>query len=119
MKISFPSVPRHTNIAISACLHVSFLMGASFLLVTNVAVFVACTVGISGGKTLSYVALAFGPPIANLGYTILFYHVDYGLDPYVMIGWENQTKRPFFTQILICGWVSTESPIRRVATLPN
>ena len=68
-------------------------------------VFVATTYGLISGKTWGWTFVCWGAPLFNLGYTIFAHHFDYGTDPHAMIGWENQTKIPFFAQIMFCGWV--------------
>ena len=110
---------RHVNIAMSACIHCSYLSAGAFLFGTSLAVFIAVAYGMTGGKTWGYVFICYGLPIANVGYTIFFYHTDYGTDPHVFIGWSNATKIPFFAEILACGWAAALLGIIVVANLSN
>ena len=60
----------------------------------------AITGGIIGGKTWSYLPLAYGLPLINVGVTVFLYGDDYGTDPRAFLGWENETKAMFFYTML-------------------
>jgi len=87
---------RHSNTAISSIILFFYLSGSYFQLMEAYAEFRAITAGIIGGKTLCYVAIGWGTGFIGLGVTWFLYGNDIGTDPDVFIGWENETKMPFF-----------------------
>ena len=58
---------RHNNIAISALQQYWFQVAALCLLSDSIAMFRAVTGGVIGGKTKSYIPIAYGLPLLNLG----------------------------------------------------
>lgn len=87
---------RLKNIIFSALNQYWIMATAGFLFLESFATFRAITAGIIGGKLWGYVPLAYGLPFINLGLSIFFYDEDYGRDPRVFIGWENETRMSFF-----------------------
>ena len=66
------------------------------------------TSGVIGGKTWAYLPMGYGAPFVNVGLTIYLYGRDYGTEPWVFLGWENDTKWTFFYQMGPTVIVSTE-----------
>ena len=87
---------RHSNIAMSMLVHYWSMGVASFLFFESWAMFRAVTVGIIGGKTWAYIPIGWGAGFIGLGLTWVLYGNDVGTDPNCFIGWENETKLPFF-----------------------
>jgi len=67
--------------------------------------FRAITAGIIGGKTWAYIPLGYAAGFIGLGVTWFLYGKDVGTDPDVFIGWENETKMPFFIMNDTALWV--------------
>ena len=57
-----------------------------------------------GGKTSAYIPIGWGAGLLGLGITWLLYGHDVGTDPDVFIGWENETKMPFFIMNYFALW---------------
>jgi len=87
---------RHANAAISSLLLFFYLSGGYFQFCEAFAEFRAITAGIIGGKTICYIPLGWGAGFIGLGLTWFMYGADIGTDPNCFIGWENETKLPFF-----------------------
>ena len=87
---------RHANAAISSLILFFYLCGSYFQFLEAFAEFRAITGGIIGGKTWAYIPLGWGSGFIGLGLTWFMYGSDIGTDPDVFIGWENETKMPFF-----------------------
>ena len=87
---------RHANAAISSLILFFYLCGSYFQFLEAFAEFRAITGGIIGGKTWAYIPLGWGSGFICLGLTWFMYGSDIGTDPDVFIGWENETKMPFF-----------------------
>ncbi len=93
---------RHNNIAFSALQQITFQAAGMFFLSESFALFRAVTSGVLGGKGSSYAFFSYGTSLILFGLTLYLYPEDYGRDPRAFIGWENDTKRPFFFSICIC-----------------
>jgi len=87
---------RHANAAISSLILFFYLCGSYFQFLEAFAEFRAITGGIIGGKTWAYIPLGWASGFIGLGLTWFMYGSDIGTDPDVFIGWENETKMPFF-----------------------
>ena len=57
-----------------------------------------------GGKTSAYIPIGWGAGLLGLGVTWLLHGHDVGTDPDVFIGWENETKMPFFIMNYFALW---------------
>ncbi len=97
---------RNMNELFSMLKQYWFLATAHFLFSESAATFRAVTAGIIGGKTWSYLSLAYGIPFVNLGITLYLHGDNYGTDPRAFIGWLNETKSTFFYGILPCVTIS-------------
>ena len=95
---------RHANTAISSLILFFYLSGSYFQLMEAFAEFRAITGGIIGGKTWAYIPMGWGMGFIGLGVTWFFYGMDIGTDPDVFIGWENDTKMPFFYLTYLALW---------------
>jgi len=87
---------RHANAAVSSLILFFYLSGSYFQFLEAFAEFRAITGGIIGGKTWAYIPLGWGAGLIGLGLTWYLHGTDVGTDPDVFIGWENETKMPFF-----------------------
>ena len=87
---------RHANAAISSLILFFYLSGSYFQFLEAFAEFRAITGGIIGGKTWAYIPMGWGAGLIGLGLTWYLHGSDVGTDPDVFIGWENDTKMPFF-----------------------
>ena len=87
---------RHANAAVSSLILFFYLSGSYFQFLEAFAEFRAITGGIIGGKTWAYIPLGWGAGLIGLGLTWYQHGSDVGTDPDVFIGWENDTKMPFF-----------------------
>jgi len=95
---------RHANAAISSLILFFYLCGSYFQFLEAFAEFRAITGGIIGGKTMAYIPIGWGSGFIGLGVTWFFYGHDVGTDPDVFIGWENETKMPFFYMNYVALW---------------
>ena len=95
---------RHANAAISSLILFFYLSGSYFQLMEAFAEFRAITAGIIGGKTMAYIPIGWGMGFIGLGVTWFLHGGDIGTDPDVFIGWENETKMPFFYLNYLALW---------------
>lgn len=95
---------RHANAAIASLILFFYLCGSYFQLLEAFAEFRAITGGIIGGKTMAYIPIGWGAGLIGLGVTWFLYGHDVGTDPDVFIGWENETKMPFFYMNYFALW---------------
>jgi len=95
---------RHANAAIASLILFFYLCGSYFQFLEAFAEFRAITGGIIGGKTMAYIPIGWGAGLIGLGVTWFLYGHDVGTDPDVFIGWENETKMPFFYMNYFALW---------------
>merc|ERR1719341_1325750 len=53
---------------------------------------------------MAYIPIGWGAGLIGLGVTWFMYGHDVGTDPDVFIGWENETKMPFFYMNYVALW---------------
>ena len=107
-------IHRHSNAAIASLSLYFYSAIIAFHLMEAIAYFRAITNGIIGGHTKQYVCLGWGLPMILLGYIWYRHGLDIGTDPRCFIGWENETKYPYFVYTYTgCGVSNSEDVLNK------